>query len=568
MSNIVRGPGQRTACRRKSVTERLPLSQKAQRSQDPISLSVTAWVQSSPTIVSNVWQTAQIRRQYVQAMTEQGNFFAALQELQRLVIDAAADPTELAETRGLIGRVYKQQYVNAKGAPTERNRKSLERGIRAYADAYRDDPRHPIWHGINTVALLRRAERDGLQLGNVPNADTTAKDILSDIERRDLHDATGAWDFATAVGACVALDRREEAQHWAVRYAQDPSANAFEIASTLRQLTEVWQLRPETDLGKSILPILHAGLLKREGGQVNVACQSLRVAAADFADGGRFEKVFGSDAYAYLSHEWMLTYLARSCAVARIGKETARGLGTGFLIQGKDVHEKFGEEFLLLTNAHVVSDDPAVHQDSRFDGVLWSEEAGITFEALCSHRESGKTSFFVKELLWSSHPDQLDATLIRLDRPVSGVTAYPVAKRLPTADGKERVYIIGHPAGGSLSFSLHDNILLDHETPKLHYRTPTEGGSSGSPIFSGPQWRLIGIHHAGNDKMPKLNEKPGTYQANEGIWIRSIIDAIATDPAERSRQIASRKEIRDEPPLLLRPDVPGGHLCNGCDNKQ
>ena len=475
----------------------------------------------------------QIRRQYVQSMIEQGNFFAALQELQALVIDAAADPTELAEARGLIGRVYKQQYINAKSAPTERNRKHLEQGIRAYADAYRDDPQHPIWHGINTVALLRRVERDGRQLSNVLNAETVATDILSDIERRDLNGATGMWDFATAIEACVALGRGEEAQQWAVRYAQDPSANAFEIASTLRQLTEVWQLQPETGLGRSILPILQAGLLKREGGQVNVAPQSLRVAVTDFADGGRFEKVFGSDAY--LSHEWMQTSLARCCAIARIGKETARGLGTGFLIQGKDVHETFEGEFLLLTNAHVVSEDQAVHSDPRFQGVLWPEEAVITFEALSTQATSVKTSFSIKQLVWSSHPDQLDATLVRLDKPVSGVTAYPVAKRLPNTDGKERVYIIGHPAGGSLSFSLHDNILLDHEAPKLHYRTPTEGGSSGSPIFSGPQWRLIGIHHAGDDKMPKLNGKQGTYQANEGIWIKSIIDAIATDLTKRSR---------------------------------
>src|SRR5262249_44796144 len=103
---------------------------------------------------------------------------------------------------------------------------------------------------------------------------------------------------------------------------------------------------------------------------------------------------------------------------------------------------------------------------------------------------------------------------------------YPIAPALPVIeeDSHQRVYIIGHPSGGDLSFSIHDNLLLDYQDSLLHYRTPTEGGSSGSPVFN-QQWRLIGLHHKGGEHMRRLNGKPGTYAANEGIWIRSIIDA-------------------------------------------
>jgi V8-like Glu-specific endopeptidase len=89
------------------------------------------------------------------------------------------------------------------------------------------------------------------------------------------------------------------------------------------------------------------------------------------------------------------------------------------------------------------------------------------------------------------------------------------------------VCIIGHPGGGGLSLSLQDNLLLDYDDQKMHYRTPTENGSSGSPVFN-KQWKLVGLHHKGDSRMPKLNGKQGAYEANEGIRISAIIEALAT----------------------------------------
>jgi V8-like Glu-specific endopeptidase len=98
------------------------------------------------------------------------------------------------------------------------------------------------------------------------------------------------------------------------------------------------------------------------------------------------------------------------------------------------------------------------------------------------------------------------------------------------------VYVIGYPGGRELAFSFQDNELLDHEGPpagtppiagvvRLHYRAPTEGGSSGSPVFN-EMWDVIGLHHLGGKLgVSRLNGKPGTYAATEGIWIRSIAAA-------------------------------------------
>jgi V8-like Glu-specific endopeptidase len=109
-----------------------------------------------------------------------------------------------------------------------------------------------------------------------------------------------------------------------------------------------------------------------------------------------------------------------------------------------------------------------------------------------------------------------------------GVELYPVSEHLPAIGPPptEKVFIIGHPGGNTLTLSLFDNLLLYHDqTSKLHYRTSTDLGSSGSPVFN-DQWNLIALHHGAvaNRKIPDTNE---TYSANEGIWIQAIRKKIA-----------------------------------------
>jgi V8-like Glu-specific endopeptidase len=62
---------------------------------------------------------------------------------------------------------------------------------------------------------------------------------------------------------------------------------------------------------------------------------------------------------------------------------------------------------------------------------------------------------------------------------------------------------------------------------EVAYPAPTEGGSSGSPVFNSSQWKVIGLHHKGGGiGMPRLNGKDGTYGANEGISVHCIREAI------------------------------------------
>lgn len=493
-------------------------------------------------------QSRKIVRLYVQALIDQNNLTAALAVLQHLVsgISGTAltleEDEEYFEARGLLGRVYKQLYINAGHPAVARNRSFLKEAIRHYLDVYTRDPQKYTWQGINVVALLYRARRDGIDTTGFPAMDSLAGAVLRTIAEKHAREAADAWDFATAAEACIALDRPEEALEWCSGYARMPYCDAFQLASTLRQLEEVWGLDLETESGRLLLPLLRAELLQREGGNVTLTLKELRqqFAAVEATaarhhsvvpSGNRehkagLEKVFDDGSFQTLS--WMQLGIQRCLAVARIRRATSDGLGTGFLVKGADLYEPWGEELLLLTNAHVVCDDLAEEKALR------SSEAVIVFEVL--NRDA---TFAVDRICWTSPSTALDATVIRFSRQdqlrlqelTRGVPIYPLFFEPPNPKKPGRVYIIGHPYGSLLKLSLHDNLLLDFEDPKIHYRTPTDEGSSGSPVFN-QYWSLIGLHHAGSKEMGCLNGKPGTYAANEGIWIKAIKDTIRADMEE------------------------------------
>lgn len=487
----------------------------------------------------------QVRRQYAQSLIDQGKVTAANAVLDALIAATGADASERAakehdEARGLKGRAYKQLYINARDRASERARANLRKAVTQYACVHASAPAKHLWHGINVVALLLLAEREGVDVEGFPAPGETgrslARSILDVIEKKG--DAAEQWDCATAVEACVALDRPQEAEAWLGKYVRaqyedrEKYADAFELASTLRQFEEVWQLDISSELGRIVLPVLRAELLKREGGEVRLSVEDLRPKNADpFLQSSRYEAVFGNAAFD--SYQSLVVGMARARAVARIQRRNATsGHGTGFMVRGSEISKRYGDGLVLITNAHVVSPDAEVRQQY---GALQPEQAFVTFEAL------GAKAYKVKEVLWSSPPDKLDATVLRLEDEVDETDLYPLAEVLPDVSPEERVYIIGHPGGGNLSYSIQDNLLLDHEHPPgfVHYRTPTRPGSSGSPVFN-REWDLIGLHHKGG-VLPKLNRKQGTYEANEGIWIHSIVEAIAKASSKASAKKASAK---------------------------
>lgn len=451
----------------------------------------------------------QVRRQYAQALIDQGKASAAVYVLEPL----ADHPEEGAEARGLLGRVYKQLYVNAAGGGGQaglRSRRNLQRAVSAYQEVYRSGPADHLWHGINTVALVLRAERDGLELEGAPDARAIAREVLELIDaRKAALEAEGkkldAWSLATALEASVALGDSEQALVWLSRYVKNKDADAFELASTERQLREIWGLTVDEEPGDELLPLLQSAALKRRFGRVEVAGTQV---ASTIQQTFRLERTFGSEKFVPLA--WYRMGLERCRGVAQIRNRFGQGLGTGFLLRGTDFMPALGDGLLLLTNAHVIPTAVA------------PGDAVIVFEALES--VAGQ-QFRVAKVLWSSPFGELDGTLLQLDRPVAGPEPFPIAQELPKKEGQPKVFVIGHPLGGGLSISLTDNALLGYNERLLHYRAPTEGGSSGSPVFD-DQWRLVALHHGGGLGLPRLDGQPGTYSANEGIHIHRILEAV------------------------------------------
>lgn len=468
---------------------------------------------------------ANIRRQYAQALIDQGYLSAALDVLQRLEQHCLEknEEAEWAEARGLIGRARKQIYMEAaaeKRPGTIANKKACENlllAISAYAGVY-EKSKQNIWHGINAVALLERAKTDQVDIDKkiFPKAKQIAKEILKQISSKQEPDL---WDDATAGEACLALKNYPQALDWIYRYTQDsPYADAFEYASTLRQFEKVWMLDDSIEEQAQILHLLREALLRQEGGRVEITNLAQTLATARTLESDKqFEKVLGIDRYK--TFQWYRTGLERAAGVAQIMNRSGNGIGSGFIVQGTDIHQSFGEEWIVVTNAHVISDDPL--EQSSSPASLPADEAQIRFEAI-----DPEQLYAVKEILFSSPRSELDCTIVSLQSPAEFVKPYPIAKRLPLVGKNQRVYVIGHPRGGGLSYSIDDNLLLDHETPRVHYRAPTEGGSSGSPVFN-QQWDLIALHHAGGMAMKKLNNQPGYYPANEGLSFQSIRNAVA-----------------------------------------
>jgi V8-like Glu-specific endopeptidase len=123
---------------------------------------------------------------------------------------------------------------------------------------------------------------------------------------------------------------------------------------------------------------------------------------------------------------------------------------------------------------------------------------------------------------WYSVYTDLDATFLKLKGEPKAPALTLHKRALEMAEPKPRLYIIGHPKGRDLELSLQDNHLVGTNERLLHYRTPTEPGSSGSPVFEPEDWRVVALHHKGNEKMKRIDGQDGTYEANEGISIIAL----------------------------------------------
>ena len=189
-----------------------------------------------------------VRRQYAQALVDGGNPAVALRLYRELATDETVPAVDRLEARGGIGRCYKELFLDC--AEPARQRDYLTRSLDAYLAAYTEDTQR-TWHGINAVALLDRAERDGFDLNSAsPPAAELAEAILRTVDAAPVQDT---WTEVTACEAAIALGHFDDAVERAEAFIET-RPDAFTLASFHRQVQKVWQLDTATLAGQRVVP--------------------------------------------------------------------------------------------------------------------------------------------------------------------------------------------------------------------------------------------------------------------------------------------------------------------------
>lgn len=491
----------------------------------------------------------EVWRLYGQALIEDGALVPAACVLDRLASSLPKEHPEYGEAWGLLGRVHKQRFAELTGATAELRRQALGDAIAAYEVPYRVDPGQHSWHGVNLLATVARARREGWDdVGAHWDIGALASALLKAVADQPAHE----WRLPTLaeVSLAAALNSGDLGiVEQALRpYLTDEGTQAFHVASTLRQFTEIWQLEQITpdspghslrspaavQQAHNLVDMLRARLLSLPDGQVSLPPR--RRAEPPAPTDTQLQAVLGGDGP--VTFQWWRAGVKAGESVAAVRQRLGKRFGTGFLVRAGDLGLKGAppDELLLLTNFHVVNPDGA-------EDALKPADAEVVFEG----RDSA-AAYGVKEVVWHSPVDKHDASLLRLTALPPGALPLTLSRELPArakpAEKKPRVYIIGHPDGGDLAVSMNDNELLDHEglpggqpgikgVCRVHYRAPTKPGSSGSPVFQEQGWKVIALHHAGGQGVQKLNGLPGFYDANEGLAIGPLALAAASAKARK-----------------------------------
>src|SRR5262249_24966418 len=245
---------------------------------------------------------------YAQALIETGEIVAAIHLLERtraaeVSADAmmmSAEAPELPEIEGVLGRAWKDIAIQN----LVPNRGLAARALAAAYAAYRrglmlspDERSHLVWHGINLVGIQGLAKRHRLPLPAPEPVGALAERILETVNRAKV-DELDAWDVASAAEACIALDRYGEAMDWLRRYVEHPQLTGFHLASTIRQLSTVWNLG-DTPEGAEILQLLVRFQLNRQDPGSEAILRPDQMAAiesyADTKTGGNYQDARSED---------------------------------------------------------------------------------------------------------------------------------------------------------------------------------------------------------------------------------------------------------------------------------
>ena len=463
---------------------------------------------------------------YAQAMIELGRHVPAIGILKAIAkeVEDSKDEvrrTELTEIYGILGRAWKdigyEALLNCGGTEVSVLRK--EKAKRALNEAYLNYQRLEkvksgdldglSWYSVNLLGLCHLAQRFGILLDQSA-PDGYAQEVIAALVNAGNGGRTpNEWNLACLCELSAAVGKFDDARHYADIYIGHKCIDGFKLASTERQLNLIWNIRTSED-GRALHNQFLNALLTHQGG-FSLDARQLRTSR------GPLQLQHGDKGVVNLAELRNAFRIAQSVAMIR---KNFGAIGTGFVVKAAQLGLDPALDRVVLTNAHVVSDPPR-------GNAVGPQDAQLTFHAL-----PDAPSFNVERVIRTLDVGQHDCSVLVLAEPLPAeARALTLGDLNLKPDSTERAYVIGHPAGQELAFSLFDSELLGYdkysegEPQRVHYRSPTFYGSSGSPVFN-KNWRVIALHRAGYESVSRLDGQPGTYAANEGISIASIRAAL------------------------------------------
>ncbi|MDH3499095.1 MAG: serine protease [Acidimicrobiia bacterium] len=248
-----------------------------------------------------------------------------------------------------------------------------------------------------------------------------------------------------------------------------------------------------------------------------VFSQKLGLSSTD-ARKATLEKVVSGNSQFFDVAKWRAQLQRNEWRVCRVDFDGV-GVGTGFLVGPNAV----------LTNHHVVTpaiagERPPGRYSVRFD-YKETESAGVlnpgTVVDLADEwlLDSSPHSEHDVEVDKTGEPgpDELDFALLQLaedigERPVAGDEPrgwVELPKGSVAYESVKGIFILQHPMRlpMKLAMGTDETITVNAARNRFRYAVPTEGGSSGSPVFNS-DWDIIGLHHMGDpDSLsPSYNE--------------------------------------------------------------
>lgn len=549
-----------------------------------------------------------IRRLQAQGLIDSDQISAAIDVLDKLEVEAKREleqapagtaaynayAREHSEVLAILGRAYKQQYVNfGCRCATHSCTSLIEQSIAKYNAAFKAAP-HPErdYPGVNLLAMIARAKRDGIALSEPIEVEKVVEAVKADATLK-MSAGDDPWAAASLAETCLYEGDHDRAALNFGLYAFHKYVDEFALSGTIRQLEEVWGLSAGVEGAEPIMASLKYRLFSLPGCSVEVSPEErAKLAGHKLSDMGELPAIFHSaqgsgnesarhaavsgDLSAHLALQrqvldesqifrmtpqmkkiWDLLWQSGTSVARIVDNKTRVTYGTGFLVAGCELCDGLSSEVFLLTNSHVVATERR-NEPGTFATALHPKNARIVFDF-----SSQPTAVeYSCEAVWESPPDQLDATLLRLT-PAPNATPMKLAPagfelcsegRGGSGGPPNQVVIIGHMQGGTLTMAYESNgkgVLVDmgNKPPPpgdrfvyLHYRTRTEPGNSGSPVIDFDTVNVVGLHRAGpsvfKGQIPSLNGRPGTIDANEGVHIDSIRTHIAQSVASGHLKLA------------------------------